>query len=99
MLSWITIALVHLMFIPFLLSMILAPLLVFCVMMSKSKGARCQRALEWGLAFGVTGVVLWFLYAVIFESGNNLAPAMSILVSGPIGFLIGVAIGINRGDD
>ncbi len=46
-----------------------------------------------GLIMGITGLVLGMLYAFIFYPSNNLLPIIGILITGPIGFIIGLFAG------
>ncbi len=46
-----------------------------------------------GLIMGLAGLFLGMMGAFIFAPGNNLAPIMGFLYTGPIGFILGLIAG------
>ncbi len=46
-----------------------------------------------GLIFGLTGLFLGVGGAILLAPGNNLAPIIGIVLTGPIGFVTGLFAG------
>ncbi|HUK64898.1 MAG TPA: hypothetical protein VLV15_16280, partial [Dongiaceae bacterium] len=55
--------------------------------------AQMKLALRTGLVVGAIGFVVGFFGPLVWAPGANQGPLLGIFVTGPIGFVIGVALG------
>lgn len=49
--------------------------------------------LRWGVILGVTGFVGGFVGPLIFTPEANQGPLLGIFITGPLGFILGLAVG------
>jgi preprotein translocase subunit Sss1 len=55
--------------------------------------ARLKRALQGGLVVGAIGFAIGFFGPLIWAPDANQGPLLGIFITGPIGFVIGTAVG------
>jgi hypothetical protein len=59
--------------------------------------ARMKLVLRFGLVAGAVGFVIGFLGPLVWAPGANQGPLLGIFVTGPIGFVVGAALGWIQG--
>ena len=50
--------------------------------------------MRWGAIIGAIGLLGGFVGPVIFTPDANQGPLLGILITGPIGFLVGMVVGL-----
>jgi hypothetical protein len=55
--------------------------------------ARMRFALRMGLILGAIGFVAGFVGPLIWSPGANQGPLLGIFITGPLGFVVGLALG------
>ena len=55
-----------------------------------------RQALRWALLVGGVGFALGFFGSIVFMPDANQGPLLGIFITGPLGFLAGLGVGLVR---
>lgn len=80
----------------FILFLLLAGIVVFRYATSGRYRTVVDSAIGWGLLLGALGFALGFFGPLIFAPGANQGPLLGIFITGPGGFVLGLAWGVWR---
>ena len=78
------------------LLLLLAGVVAFRYGASSAARSYVRQALRWALVVGGIGFALGFFGPMIFVPDANQGPMFGIFISGPLGFLLGLVIGLVR---
>jgi hypothetical protein len=78
------------------LLLLLAGVVAFRYRGSSAARSYVRQALRWAFIVGGIGFALGFFGPMIFMPDANQGPLFGIFISGPLGFLVGLVIGVVR---
>lgn len=79
----------------FLVTLLTAAALVIVPLVRPHLRGACGEAARWGLGLGICALLLGVIGPLLFGAGAT-GPLMGFLVTGPLGFVVGAAIGFLR---